>query len=85
MPPPEPPPNRPVRGRWPTLIGPLIAAAVALVAGLALAAAVALPMLQRYREAARRDAAAENLRQLGTAIDAYHRRHGTPDPALPAD
>jgi len=45
-----------------------------LVVGLFLTIVLAAIMWQKYREAQRREAAAENLRKLGDAINKYNQR-----------
>lgn len=57
---------------------------VLLVVGLFLAILLAPIMWQKYQEARRREAAAENLRKIGDAISEHHQRK-TAEEAATAD
>lgn len=58
---------------------------VALIVCVGIGAALALPAMQQAREAARREQAKENMRQLGLALHHYQIvQPALPTPAVPA-
>ncbi|NNJ26444.1 DUF1559 domain-containing protein [Alienimonas chondri] len=69
--------DRPAGGRWWILIAALAATCFVLMIGALLSVAIGLPFFQQQREAARREQAAENLRQLGQAMQAYHQQENS--------